>query len=492
MLRASQRRREFILALDEGTTNTKALLIDVRDGSIVSSCSARLSIGYPSPGCVEQDSQEILRRTLDVASQCLSGIDPEQVLGISVSNQRETVVAWDSETGEPIGPALGWQDSRTSGYCEALQDAQGEVRARTGLVLDPMFSAPKMRYLLDAAIAKGVPFDRVRLGTIDTWLLLGLTGVPLAEAGNASRTMLFSLETLDWDPVLLEVFGIPLGSLATVARSDADFGVTVEGLPIPAGIPVISVLGDSHAALFFHTSGKPGLAKTTYGTGSSIMVASPVSNAPDGVAATLAWLGDRPSFAREGNILTSGATFTWVAGLLTGGDVRELDRLAAQADHTDVVLVPAFSGLGAPYFDRRAQGLITGITGGTRSEDIALAALEAVANQVADVVVAMESDGAVAIEGVRADGAPTASEPLMQLQADLLGKPIDVASRPEASCLGAAMFGVEARYGSSTVEAWSHQREIVRSYSPAIAEAARQADRSKWFQGVERSRFIPA
>ncbi len=488
----SEQERSFVLALDEGTTNTKAMLVDLRNGTIAASASARLSIAYPSPGHVEQDASEILETTLAVAAKCLEGINPQDVFGISISNQRETVVAWNAKTGEPIGPALGWQDARTTQLCEQLRPISGEIRARTGLVLDPMFSAPKMRYLLDFAATEGVPAEEIRLGTIDTWLLYSLTGSFLAEAGNASRTLLMKLSTLEWDPFLLDAFGIPESSLAPISRSDADFGQTREGLPIPVGIPVISVLADSHAALFFHTLGEPGLAKATYGTGSSIMAASPVPVAPEGVTGTLAWLSEAPTFAREGNILTSGATFTWVADMLTDGNVKEIDRLASEIEETNLTLVPAFSGLGAPYFDRNAQGLISGISGGSTRQDLARAALEAVANQVTDVVLAMEQDGLVEIDKVRADGGPTASQPLMQLQADFLAKPVEIATRPEASCLGAALFGARAHLGPEMVEGWKQQRAAAKTYVPVMPGHVRQKERSKWASAVERSMFIPS
>lgn len=438
--------RRLVLAVDQGTTNTKAILVDPTTGEVRTSGSRAVGIAFPAPSWVEQDAEELWQSTLGAVADCLStGLVPE---AIAISSQRESVVAWSGSTGAALGPVLGWQDSRTADACAALASEPGVarlVRSRTGLSLDPMFSAPKMRWLLDAALAAGADRDDVRLGTVDAWLVHRLTGEHLTEVGNASRTLLLSLESRQWDPELLEVFGIPAGALPGVRDSDAGFGRTKDVPGLPDGIPLVAVLADSHAALYYHRCTSPGSGKATYGTGSSVMTpcAAPTT-APDGIATTVAWVaGGEPTYAREGNIVASGAALDWMARTLgvpagTSGGAF-LTTLAAEVpDAGGVALVPAFSGLGAPYWDRAATGLIAGITAGTTRAHLARAALEAVAHQVADVVEAIESDGAASIDRLHADGGATASGLLMQLQADLLGRGVHVADVPEASALGAA------------------------------------------------------
>ncbi|PWD50643.1 glycerol kinase [Serinibacter arcticus] len=363
-----------------------------------------------------------------------------------------------------------------------------------------MFSAPKMRWLLDATgttgatTATGGASSTRTVGTIDTFLVHRLTGELAAEAGNASRTLLLDLATQTWDEDLCALFGVPLDALAPVRRSDALLARTLPGGRIPAGVPVHAVLADSHAALFHHSGGRAGEGKATFGTGSSVMVgAASADPAPSGIAATLAWLTDAPAFAREGNIVASGAALTWMADLLTDGDVVALGELAAQAE-PGLAFVPAFSGLGAPYFDRGATGLIAGITGGSTRADLARAAFEAVAHQVADVVAAMESDGAAHLAVLHADGGATASALLMQTQADLLGRAVRVSGEPEASALGAAMLASRAlghtwpaRDGDGEGEG-ARDGAAHRVVEPRLSDADRAARRATWRDAVARSR----
>ncbi|MEZ0448313.1 FGGY family carbohydrate kinase, partial [Cellulomonas sp. ICMP 17802] len=433
---------QHVLAVDLGTTNAKAVLTTAA-GSIVARGSCPLGIAFPAPRWVEQDADEIWSATLAAVWACLAGAGGLVPDALAVSNQRESVVAWHRRTGAPLGPVLGWQDGRTADTCARLvADGHGvTVRARTGLALDPMYSAPKMRWLYDAALAAGTAPEDICLGTVDSWLVWKLTGgeVFATEAGNASRTLLLDLVDLDWHPDLLAVFGLPREALGQVRASDGGFGTTTDLGVLPAGLPVAAVLADSHSALYAHGSGVPGRAKVTYGTGSSVMIlcAAP-DGAPDGIATTLAWLTrEGPAYAREGNILASGSALDWMATML-GGDPdlpggAVLTELASQApDSGGVVLVPAFAGLGAPHWDRAATAVLTGMTAGTTRAHLARAALEAVAHQVADVVEAIASGPGAPIREIVADGGATASGALMQAQADLLGRPVRVAEAAEA------------------------------------------------------------
>jgi glycerol kinase len=321
-----------ILAIDQGTTNSKAALISA-DGRLVAAGSAPVGISSPRPGWVEQDPDRIWTSVLEAISACLEGAacmegTPDaEIVGVALSTQRESVVGWRGSTGTPLGPVIGWQDRRTAAWCsQALGEQDGQlVNARTGLRVDAMFSAPKMRWLLDH-LPTGVPFDDVRLGTVDSWLIWQLTGGAehLCEAGNASRTLLYDITALDWNAELLDVFGVPAASLPAAVASDHGFGAT-SGVPlVPDGTPVVAVLADSHAALFGQGCTEVGMAKATYGTGSSVM--APVADLSAGdarIPVTLAWvIEESPTYALEGNILSSGATLAWAADLLTSGPSR--------------------------------------------------------------------------------------------------------------------------------------------------------------------------
>ncbi len=482
-----------LLALDQGTTNTKAMLVDPASSAVVVAASRPVDVRFPAPGMVEQDADQLWSATLSAVGECLARRPDAVLVGISISNQRESVVCWERSTGRPIGPVLGWQDARTAAWCGELTErnpgAAALVRSRTGLSLDPMFSAPKMRHALDAATAAGVDRADVAVGTVDAWLVSRLTGDFAIEAGNASRTLLLDLRTRQWDPELLDLFGVPVGVLPEVRPSDAGFGRTLGEGGIPAGVPVVAVLADSHAALYHHGCTVPGTGKVTYGTGSSVMtpVAEP-GGAPDGIATTLAWdIGGTPTYAREGNILASGSALDWTAVTLgSSGEVQGgafLSDLAAQVSSADgVCLVPAFTGLGAPYGDRAASGILTGLTAGTTRAHIARAALEAVAHQVVDVVEAVESDGGARIDVLEADGGATASRLLMQLQADLLGRSVHVADVPEASALGAALLAARTLGHAGSTSA------VTRQVSPGPID--RSPAREHWARAVRRSRGL--
>lgn len=479
----------YVLALDEGTTNAKALAV-AADGTVLAVGSAPVPVSYPQPGWVEQDAEDIWRAQSAAIAACLDGVGgaPE---GIAISNQRESVVCWDARSGRALGPVLGWQDSRTAEFCDWLRSPEREfsVAATTGLSLDPMFSAPKMRYLLDR-VGAAMPDDarHARIGTIDAWLVARLSGQEsyVIEAGNASRTLLMDLATLQWSEEMCALFGVPAARLPRIVASNADFGATAGLDALPDGVPIVGVLGDSHAALFGHGCRTTSEGKATYGTGSSVMVPSGADRSVrPGVSTTLAWLTDRPMYGHEGNIVASGTAMDWTARLLGVAPGRALDELAAAVpDSAGVSLVPAFTGLGAPWWDRRAVGLVAGLTAATERGHLARAALESVAHQIADVVEAL---GAGDLTVLHADGGATASRLLMQTQADLLGRDVVVSANAEVSALGAALMGF-TRLGWDLP---APEGGAGRRYRPALDEPARAAARSRWGHALARSRLVP-
>lgn len=414
---------DLVLAIDQGTSSTKCLLV-AADGRIVRSASAPVPIRYPRPGWVEQDAGEILDSVLTAAADCLTGVPRGAVRAVGFSTQRESAVIWDRRTGRPAGPVLGWQDQRAQPFCDALRDNDKAHRVRvvSGLPLDPMFSAAKLRWLLDRAP------DAV-VGTVDSWLLYALTGSHQIEVGNASRTQLLDVRAGAWSPELLDIFGIPSSALPEVTPSSGSLGRIGPACGVLAGLPITAVLGDSHAALYAHGDQTSGGVKVTYGTGSSVMRLGPAEG--EAVCLTVAW-NDR--LAAEGNIRSSGATIAWLAEML-GVTPSRIGELAASASSDGVFLVPAFGGLAAPWWDDAAVGLISGLTLGTRAPQLARAAVESIAHQVTDVVDAM--GGAAHL---LADGGASENDTLMQIQADLAGVPVRRARTANLSALGAAFL----------------------------------------------------
>lgn len=487
-----------VVAVDQGTTNTKAVVVDAATGVPVRDASRSVGISFPGPGRVEQDPDELWSTTLAVLQECLNDIGGRTPIGLAISSQRESVVCWSRSSGAALGPVLGWQDARTATWCADLAarhpDAPDLVRARTGLSLDPMFSAPKIRVALDAAHEGGADLSDVAVGTVDSWLVWRLTGEHHTDVGNASRTLLLDLRSLAWDPELADLFGVPVASLPSVVASDAGLGHVRAGLGALSGLPVVAVLADSHAALYHQGCREPGTGKATYGTGSSVMSVVPaISGVPDagpaGVSTTVAWqIGGEVTFAREGNIAATGSALDWMAATLgapagTSGGAFLTELASEVADSGGVAFVPAFSGLGAPYWDRSAIGLISGVSARTSRGHLARAALESVAHQVVDVVEAMESDGAPRIAVLQADGGATASRLLMQIQADVLGRPVQVAAATEASALGAALLAART-LGFATPDARAGE-----CISPQALD--RVAARQAWAGAVARSRGMP-
>jgi glycerol kinase len=481
----------LILAIDQGTSATKAVLVGSA-GDIVSRGSASLGQAHPRPGWAEQDADDIWASAQASVAACLQGQDPARVVAVGLSTQRESMLMWERNTGRPVGPMLGWQDGRGAPLCSALRDqGHGErVRALSGLPLDPMFSASKATWLLDTYDP-----DRARsrrgelcLGTVDSWLITRLGGEHLIEAGNASRTQLLDLETRQWHPWLLDLFNVPIEVLPRVVGSMGPF-TTAHGLdPLPSTVPVTGVLGDSHAALFAHAGWRPGQVKATYGTGSSVMgLTNKRSVGSAGLCRTIAWETDQPHLALEGNIRSSGATLTWLAQLL-GTDPADLAQRAG-ASSDGVHLVPAFTGLGAPWWDENAVAVMDGMSFGTRREHVARAALESIAFQVEDVVAEVEREvGPVAT--VLADGGPTSNSLLMQLQADTSGRTVARALARDLSAVGAAhLAGFSSGVWSwSDLEALARERE---SFRPVEHSDSREQRVAGWRQALARSRSGP-
>jgi glycerol kinase len=471
-----------ILAIDQGTTNSKAVLVNA-DGGVLGANAAPVSVAHPRPGWVEQDADQIWSSVLAAVVGCLAGTPDAWVVAVALSTQRESVVGWSRSTGRSVSPVLGWQDARTAErWAGLIADAPPMVRRRTGLRVDAMFSAPKINWLLTHL--SGQPLVDVCVGTVDSWLVWRLTGGGrrACDAGNASRTLLYDIRQLAWSTELCELFEVPLQVLPEVLASNGNFGDASGAPGIPDGTPIAAVMADSHAALLGQGCTTPGSAKATYGTGTSVMMPdSELVERDSAVPTTLAWLTDRPTYAREGNILSSGSTLAWTAELLGLNGVGDLMALARGVpDSGGVSLVPAFSGLGAPHWNRELRASLSGMTGGTTRAHVARAALDAVAHQVCDIVDVIEAEGSPLIV-LRADGGATAGDLLMQTQADLLGVPVEVAAAAEVSALGAAQLAWQA-LGVETD--WAERREPARTFRPDISDAERQERRQAWHGAV--------
>ncbi|GAB3980110.1 FGGY-family carbohydrate kinase [Actinoallomurus acanthiterrae] len=482
-------RDEMILAIDQGTGSTKALLLD-RRGRVLARAAEPLAQTHPRPGWVEQSPAEIWAGVIAATRRCLDGHDPALVAAVGISNQRESMLLWDRSTGEPVSPVISWQDRRTTARCAALvADGFGAmVWELTGLPLDPMFSATKGAWLLDHADP-----DRRRsirgdlcLGTIDSWLLSRFGGEHVIEVGNASRTQLLDVRTGRWEPRLLELFGIPSQVLPRVVPSTGPFPV-VRGLPpLADGVPVGAVLGDSHAALFAHAGWLPGRVKATYGTGSSVMaLCHDTGEMGTGLCRTIAWGTGLESgtiaHAVEGNILSTGSTLRWLADTV-GRTPAELADLADGASSDGVHLVPAFGGLGAPWWDSDAQATLAGMTLATGLPQIARAALESTAFQVEDVV-----EAAGRGEVLLADGGAAANPTLMQIQADISGRHVRQSLVSDLSAIGAAhLAGLTGGLWTQT-ELEDFDRPA-RLFTPRGGSEERGRRRSAWHQALARAR----
>lgn len=473
---------DLILAVDQGTSATKAILVD-RTGAVVARASVAVQESHPQPGWVEQSAQDIRASVVRAADECLVGVPTHAVAAVGVSNQRESLVLWERSSGMPVGPMVSWQDQRTADECRQLADASELVRQVSGLPLDPMFSALKAKWLLDRCDSNRSRSARgeLCLGTVDSWLLSSPGGPHVVEAGNASRTQLMDIARLAWDERLLKLFDVPIDVLPTIVPSGGDF-------PVLPGVsaPVTAVLADSHAALFAHAGWQPGQVKATYGTGSSVMGLADGAVAQDGVCRTIAWDIGTPEYALEGNIRATGATLVWLAGVF-GTTPEAIAAAAATADSQGVHVVPAFNGLGAPWWDSGATGLVTGLSLTTGMPQLARAALESIAFQVEDVVTAVEAATDV-IESVLADGGPTANATLMQLQADISGRQVLASATSELSALGAAQLA-GMRIGWWTLEDLEALPRERVAYHPHGDPDQRTDRLVAWHEAVDAARL---
>jgi glycerol kinase len=477
-----------ILAIDQGTTGTTCLVFD-RQGGIAGRAYSEFEQHFPRPGWVEHDAGEIWEVTRRVAVQAIAdaGVTGLDLLGIGITNQRETVVAWDPDTGEPLHRALVWQDRRTADRCSELkrQGHEALVRERTGLVIDPYFSGTKIEWLLRNA--DGI--DRAVFGTIDSWLVFKLTGRHVTDYTNASRTMLFDIRKLAWDPELCELLGVEESRLPEPVPSAHLYGKTGA---FGGDVPVAGIAGDQQAALFGQACHHAGMAKNTYGTGSFVLL-NTGEEAPEpgeGLLTTVAWgLGDETDYALEAAVFITGAAVQWLRdGLGIIASAAETEELASSLDGNDgVYFVPALTGLGSPHWDPYARGAILGLTRGSGRAHLARAALEAIAYQTADAVRAQEAASGERLEVLKADGGAVANGWLMQFQADILGAPVVVPQIPETTALGSAYLAGIATGLWDLEQVEGMWREAAR-YEPRMSGDERSSLLAGWRRAVERAK----
>ncbi|HZG26146.1 MAG TPA: glycerol kinase GlpK [Chitinophagaceae bacterium] len=491
---------KYILSLDQGTTSSRAIIFDQK-GNIIAIAQKEFTQIYPKPGWVEHDPSEIWSTQIVVATEAIlkAGLTPEDIASIGITNQRETTVVWDRETGAPVFNAIVWQDRRTAFYCDSIKDSHGKmIQDKTGLIVDAYFSATKIRWILenvDGARQKAEN-GKIIFGTIDSWLLWNLTAgkVHVTDVTNASRTMLYNIHTLSWDEELLQLFDIPASMLPEVKSSSEVYGET-SGRILSHKIPVSGIAGDQQAALFGQMCTKVGMAKNTYGTGCFMLmnIGSKPILSKNSLVTTIAWkIKDEVSYALEGSIFIGGAVVQWLRdglGIIqTAADIEPLARKVD--DNGGVYLVPAFAGLGAPHWNGHARGTMVGLTRGSTSAHIARAALESIAFQTLDVVKAMESDSGITIKELRVDGGATVNDLLMQIQANMLGANVIRPDVTETTAIGAAyLAGLAVGYWQNVEEIESqwklnrcfeptedHVDELVKGWSKAVRAAKAWAE----------------
>ena len=488
---------KHILALDQGTTSSRAILFD-HAGSIVAVAQKEFRQIFPKPGWVEHDPRDIWSTQAGVAAEVLTkaSVAAADVAAIGITNQRETTVVWDRASGQPICNAIVWQDRRTASICDRLRKQKKDrvIRRKTGLVLDAYFSATKVQWILQnvkGARAKAKAGE-LAFGTVDSWLVWNLTGgkVHVTDASNASRTMLFDISKGEWDDELLGIFGVPRSMLPEVRSSSEVYGVTrLLGTPIP----IAGIAGDQQAALFGQACTKPGMAKNTYGTGCFMLMNTGTKRiaSKNNLLTTIAWrIGDRTEYALEGSIFIAGAVVQWLRdGLEFFHSAAEVEALAASVSDTGgVYIVPAFAGLGAPHWDQYARGTIVGLTRGSTKAHLSRAALEAIVLQVRDVLTAMEADAGIKLKELRVDGGASANDLLMQLQADLLSVPVVRPKVAETTALGAAYLAGLA------VGFWKNQADIARQwqvdkrFKPAMKSVVRNRIAKGWERALGRAK----
>jgi glycerol kinase len=479
-----------ILAIDQGTTNSKAILVS-ETGELISRGAAPVGISYPQSGWVEQDPNRVWQSVCEAVRLCIEAAPQVTIEAMAVSNQRESVTIWDGETGEALGPVVSWQCRRTAPDCARLIEHGHSHRVEqiTGLPIDPMFPGSKVRWLLDRAPA-GRP---VRIGTVDSWLIHRLSGGKrhVCDASNAARSQLFDLKSQQWSDELCDLFGVAKQVLPEVLDSSGDFGTTANVPGVRDGTPIRAAIGDSHAALFGHGAYKAGDGKVTFGTGSSVMTTLPQFIAPsNGITTTVAWrIAGKPTFAFEGNILVSAASLPWMTDVLGLPDVAALIELASTAEPGGPGFVPAFVGLGAPHWNSDARALFSQIGFNTTRAQMARAVTDSIAFQVHDVFAAMQSQNGGTIGALYVDGGPSKNTFLMQCVADLLQHPVIQCEAPEASALGAAYLAGLSLGMWPDLEAIARLPRSNTVIGPQLTISSEKLN--TWSDAIARSTFAP-
>jgi len=484
-----------ILALDQGTTSSRAIVFD-HAGTIRSVAQKEFTQIFPQPAWVEHDANEIWATQYGVGAEAITkaGLKPADIAAIGITNQRETTVVWNRKTGQPIANAIVWQDRRTAGFCDQMKrdGLQGLIQKKTGLVIDAYFSGSKLRWLLDhvSGARAGAEKGNLAFGTIDSWLIWKLTGGKkhVTDVTNASRTMLFNIHSGKWDDELLEIFKVPHSMLPQVVKSSEVYGESGD-----LKIPIAGIGGDQQAALFGQACHKPGMVKNTYGTGCFILMhtGTKAMASKNNLVTTVAWqVGETREYALEGSIFIAGAVVQWLRdGLGIIKHSADVEQLAASVpDNGGVYLVPAFAGLGAPHWDQYARGSISGLTRGSTAGHLARAALESIAFQSADVISAMEADSGIKTKELRVDGGACANNVLMQFQADLLDVPVVRPAIQETTALGAAyLAGLAVGFWRDQGEI-SSQWKVDHTFEPAMKAGTRATLRAGWAKALERAK----
>jgi glycerol kinase len=487
----------YILALDQGTTSSRAILFD-HSGDIAAIAQEEFRQYYPKPGWVEHNADEIWSSQVSVMAEVLAkkNINAGQIAAIGITNQRETTILWDRASGKPVCNAIVWQDRRTAAFCDELRSrgVTGLIQEKTGLILDAYFSASKLKWMLDhmeGARDKAIK-GQLAFGTVDSWLVWKLTGgrLHITDVSNASRTMLLNIHDCRWDPELLELFEIPASILPEIKPSSAVYGKTSDGPDSAGGIPIAGIAGDQQAALFGQMCIMPGMVKNTYGTGCFMLMntGDKAVLSKNNLLTTVAWqIGNRVEYALEGSIFIAGAVVQWLRdGLGMIQQSAEVESLADSVPDTGgVYLVPAFAGLGAPHWNQYARGTVFGMTRGTTRGHLARAALESIAYQTYDVLKAMEADSGIAIRELRVDGGATADNLLMQFQADILNTPVIRPKTYETTALGAAYLAGLATGFWSSMEELGRQWLAGKKFAPSLEADARKALLKGWERAIK-------
>ncbi|MEJ7849556.1 MAG: glycerol kinase GlpK [Pyrinomonadaceae bacterium] len=486
----------FVLAFDQGTTSSRSIIFD-RESRIVAVGQREFRQIYPQSGWVEHYPCEIWQLQIETAAEALqkAGLSSKDITALGITNQRETTVIWNRKTGEPVYNAIVWQDRRTSAFCNDVRERHaGTIRGKTGLEVDAYFSVSKIKWLLDnvAGARELAGRGELAFGTVDSWLAWNLTGGArhITDVSNASRTMLFNINTLDWDSELLEIFDIPLEILPDVRSSSEIYGEV--SIPELKGIRIAGIAGDQQAALFGQLCFDKGSTKSTYGTGCFMLqnTGTEPAESHHRLLTTIAWkIGDRTDYAIEGSVFIGGAVVQWLRDSLgiieNSGDIEELSNLSE--DNGGVYFVPAFTGLGTPHWNQEARGLIIGLTRGTGKSHIARAALESIAYQTADLLEAMKADSGIGLPELRVDGGAVRNDSLMQFQADILRIPVVRSQTPETTALGAAyLAGLAVGFWKSREALIEHWRED-RRFEPQMTVERAAALQYKWNEAVKRS-----